>query len=925
MLPTRRLDSHNGTGHDGGWSNESHMNFTNAMISARCLMVCPGLRDLDHQVDGLHDQLVAADYSTPVALADNVAHYFSAQLRTPRACRQMAKACLKHAALIALGRLALAEETLESLGIGPNSRLASLFDSSDVNADGQLSGEELQHFEENGNDLLRGNALLQHFEVTLFEGADCSGQSLVVQNSSSEQRCSACFDVCNKEFSAGSAMSTVNGNEVWSVASNVRSLRVDSGAAKVVLNLCLGTYNYGVAGNELTAVHTVRDGCLNFGSAQAPAHVSAVPLDLLELATGVFLKADVDPFDDRLDSAEAAHLDLDPLIESADRNGDGVMSIEEYTTLLVHDLARQAAMHNFMSAESMREAALAAVTAQAQGSTDHVTEAQRDVEAQRMFGTDYQQAVDHPAEGVPQPVERGPNGEVIVSGGPDGSDYGDVRDASPVSGSYDPQQAGDVMMCVDGKDFQAGFCYNYCKMDYPVATLNMCWKKDCPSGWREIAGGMCKKNGFNLATKAKEHYNRGMGVRPSTCRLGDSFGPGANPDNGNRDFTVVMVSDTQLPWCSGDFKSDVDCAVQENWRLVQGIHDVSKLTWVTDGNGTSQEVAEPLGVFITGDLTAYAHNWQFRLYRQIWETRAEEDRDKNIKLPVWPGLGNHDYANNLEGCWWVEEELTWTGYGKNSCAQRMVAYMRAAVAKCGGQTVVNNFGGHVDHYDKDSAAYTVRYGRIRFVHLHNYPTYRRRELTGVASTMDFLKDEVAEAERTKDYLVLLIHDVNGHFAPWDTDDQVDRYSYFSEVVAGSRTIAVFSGHFHPIGGMRTGTWAHLRDSRTQEDLVNAFGESVPSLRGYAPDYSAFLVTQWNVARCFWRFGSVQVPRKDQPRGDPSWKSPQDENQQNTFQIPDCTVDIDYQPANSMMVSSSSIARLALSLSVLMLASVFRFL
>ena len=101
------------------------------------------------------------------------------------------------------------------------------------------------------------------------------------------------------------------------------------------------------------------------------------------------------------------------------------------------------------------------------------------------------------------------------------------------------------MMCVDGtlgallnsdlsvrferpqtgplrKDFQAGFCYNYCKMDYPVATLNMCWKKvgllatchrvqrsfsgawqDCPSGWREIAGGMCKKNGFNLATKAR--------------------------------------------------------------------------------------------------------------------------------------------------------------------------------------------------------------------------------------------------------------------------------------------------------------------------------------------------------------------------------------------------------------------------------------
>ena len=94
----------------------------------------------------------------------------------------------------------------------------------------------------------------------------------MVQNSSSEQRCSECFDVCNKEhpeigdlvgsgqvseqsrlldknlvglgltwcqeFSGGSAMATVNAalrNEVWSVASNVRSLRVDSGAAKAQL------------------------------------------------------------------------------------------------------------------------------------------------------------------------------------------------------------------------------------------------------------------------------------------------------------------------------------------------------------------------------------------------------------------------------------------------------------------------------------------------------------------------------------------------------------------------------------------------------------------------------------------------------------------------------------------------------------------
>ena len=85
------------------------------------------------------------------------------------------------------------------------------------------------------------------------------------------------------------------------------------------------------------------------------------------------------------------------------------------------------------------------------------------------------------------------------------------------------------------------------------------------------------------------------------------------------------------------------------------------------------------------------------------------------------------------------------------------------ITKCNGKTVVKNFGGFVDHYDHDSAAYAVKYGKIRFVHLHNYPTFRRSELTGVASTLHFLKEEVEWANRTGDYLVLMIHDVGNKF------------------------------------------------------------------------------------------------------------------------------------------------------------------
>jgi len=300
-------------------------------------------------------------------------------------------------------------------------------------------------------------------------------------------------------------------------------------------------------------------------------------------------------------------------------------------------------------------------------------------------------------------------------------------------------------------------------------------------------------------------------------------------------------------------------------------------------------VATPLGVFIAGDLTAFGSRNQYITYRKLWETRDDESSNKNNKLPIWPGLGNHDYANNIEGCMTLLEEPTWAPYAMNGCAQRMLTYVRAAVGKCGDETVVKSFGGFVDHYHKDSAAYTVRYGRIRFVHLHNYPTFRREQLTGMASTIGFLKDEVAEASKTEDYLVLVMHDVGQHFSAEAHDGQVERYDYFSDIVAGSRTLAVFAGHLHPTGGMKRG---FLQDSRPREyaTLQNTWGENIPVIRNWASSEQRFVVAQVNIARCYWRFGSVSAPGKDSAT---AWYSPDSQEQQRVFSIPNCTIDESY--------------------------------
>lgn len=337
--------------------------------------------------------------------------------------------------------------------------------------------------------------------------------------------------------------------------------------------------------------------------------------------------------------------------------------------------------------------------------------------------------------------------------------------------------------------------------------------------------------------------------------------------------TAVIMSDVQLPWCSkGSYNTgsydDVPCAVHENHMLVQGIHRVGKLRWEV---GSNDVVERPLGAFINGDLTAYGHDWQWDLFRKIWETQPGEDDSINMKLPIWPALGNHDYANNVEDSWFAARESTWTGYGNNGDAQRSIAYIRAAVGKCGGSNTVPNFGGMVDHYDKTSAAYTVNFGSIRMVMLHNYPTYSSSALTGYESTLDFLRQEVVRANETNDYLVLVWHDYGDHLEWYKGSKHSSELAEIAETIQGARVIGIFCAHLHYLGGRMLGdfSWRPGRGSfATHDAILNRWGERIPVIRSWSAEAQRFLVVQWNVYNCTWRFAAVNAPAN--PGGDPTW-------------------------------------------------------
>eukprot|EP00913_Durusdinium_trenchii_P029172 g27348.t1 len=533
------------------------------------------------------------------------------------------------------------------------------------------------------------------FEAALYPEENCQGQPLNIDASSSEDRCQECFDVCGKSFPDGTPMATANASRASGFVSQVRSLKVTKGAVHVSSTFCFGSYNFGLnfTGGR---VFGEQDNCVSF---QEPAHVGAVPPSILETVSLYFLKEDAADFDQVLELHEAPDLQRSGLFEAADLNRDQLLSVSEYASALQADLAQKAATEAFMGSAAMEAAAEAA-----QGPAWSDNHTMEQVLAAEEFGESYEEAKRNPEVGtITEPPPLVVNGHVVVQGGGSTApvEFGRVDDESRVDGKfsyYDPQNGGEVMMCTEGKLYHAGFCYTPCRVGYDNEVFNVCFKTTCPSGYQEIAGGICKEKGLSLKTKVKEgleSYNRGQGVPPDKCTLGNSFGPGVQEDNNNRDFTLLIASDTQLPWCSGAIKSDWPCAIEENYRMVQAMHLVETLRWE---QGDTDMVQKPIGVAITGDLTAYAHESQIQAYRKIWETREDEDASKTLGLiatvawrggvissafpesPIWRR------THVRPQCFFLDEELTWSGYGGvASCAQRMIAYIRSAVSKCSGR------------------------------------------------------------------------------------------------------------------------------------------------------------------------------------------------------------------------------------------------
>lgn len=418
--------------------------------------------------------------------------------------------------------------------------------------------------------------------------------------------------------------------------------------------------------------------------------------------------------------------------------------------------------------------------------------------------------------------------------------------------SYGRGAGKPVHTCKDGEEEQDGLCYKPCKPgDKGVGPV--CWRS-CPAGYRDD-GALCRKD---LTTITKDSYGRGAGTVPPTCAT-PSFKKPVPPITDRGAFTMLIASDPQFfrsersPKCAAD---DDGCTERRsraaNDDQLKAMNDVEKTKdptragvigqWPTASGptygltrGAGSAIKAPKGVIMNGDLTEDWWPQRVQLFERYYTSPS------SLKWPLYPGLGNHEYANHWNDCWYTGGPAYYLTMGERGCAANARDFVKTMI-HC--DKVPNFPASSVQSFDKKSLAYSWNMGSYHFVELHNYPTYERKEIE-ISSSIGWLKTDLSEATAAGRKIVLNFHDFGDHMTKSDPA--------FLSAVAGQNVVAVFSGHIHGDSGFIA--------PRTGESQIDHF-------RSGSSDYRTFLLVEF--ADDYMNVGVV-----DSTAGAPAFKNPTD--------------------------------------------------
>jgi cytolysin (calcineurin-like family phosphatase) len=243
---------------------------------------------------------------------------------------------------------------------------------------------------------------------------------------------------------------------------------------------------------------------------------------------------------------------------------------------------------------------------------------------------------------------------------------------------------------------------------------------------------------------------------------------------------MVFASDPQYPWSDLTDKggSDPNKEARSKELIELQYSDIASFRALNGG-------AHRIPVMINGDITAFGHRNERSYMRGVFETKLLGRYDY--------GLGNHDYANNVDDCF------------LNNCAAGSIVELKE---RYWGKADSMDLGIRSSGLGKiyyGSLAYSKNFGDVHMVQLHNEPTYAVDFSSGnplaptafeITPALDWLERELRTARQQGKIIILNMHKV------YDWNGTAEQIARFQQMIETYRVTAIFGGHNH----LGAGTW-----------------------------------------------------------------------------------------------------------------------
>ena len=239
----------------------------------------------------------------------------------------------------------------------------------------------------------------------------------------------------------------------------------------------------------------------------------------------------------------------------------------------------------------------------------------------------------------------------------------------------------------------------------------------------------------------------------------------------------VFTSDPQYPWTDKTDRREEQSSSELQARSKELIN--AQYSSVADFR-RAHGGAAAVPVMINGDMTAFGHGWQRDVVFPLIAGKLEDQFDF--------GLGNHDYANNIDDC-----------FLNNCAADSIKVLMDRYWGQVDMDLVARDVDGVITYFG--SLAYSRDYGDVHVVQLNNEPTYKvdfdaglkltfnRRDFR-ISDAFEWLEKDLAQARSNGRVIIINMHN------PTNWEAGVTERLQFARLIERYKVTAVFAGHLH---------------------------------------------------------------------------------------------------------------------------------